>query len=90
MGLEDSYRKAKRKINKRDAALAKKGTTAGQDAAKKRSEAKSAAQASGRAAAFHGATDQVSNRAKGMTTPRSEYQDSQSGKKPSAGEASLF
>lgn len=37
MSLEDMYRKAKRQIKKRDAALAKQGTTAGQEAAKRAS-----------------------------------------------------
>ena len=35
MSLEDMYRKAKRQIKKRDAALAKQGTTAGQQAAER-------------------------------------------------------
>ena len=37
-----------------------------------------------------GMTDRVGNRSKGMTTPKSEWQDAQAGKKPSAGEAPLF
>ena len=37
-----------------------------------------------------GMTDSVGSRSKGMTTPKSEWQDAQEGKKPSAGEAPLF
>lgn len=43
MSLEGMYRKAKRQIKKRDAELAKKGTTAGQEAIKQH-EAMSKAQ----------------------------------------------
>jgi hypothetical protein len=35
MSLEDMYRRGKRQIKKRDAELAKQGTTAGQEAAKR-------------------------------------------------------
>ena len=80
MSLEDKYRKAKRVIKKRDAKLAKQGTTAGQETSKTNRAKKDAANVSGRAAAFHGATDQVSNRGTKWTKPTSEAQDAAAGK----------
>lgn len=81
MGLEGRYRKAKRQIQKRDAKLAKQGTTAGQEAQKKKAAQTAATNSSSRAAAFRGATDEVSPRGIRWTKPTSEQQDAQAGNK---------
>lgn len=81
MSLEGRYKKAKSSIKKRDAQLAARGTTAGKEVAN------SNANKSQFNPAPFGASDATPNRKTKMTTPRSEYQDSQEGNpKPPSGD----
>jgi hypothetical protein len=81
MSLEGMYRKGKRSIKKRDASLAKQGTTAGKEVQKKNTAKKTAAQSSSRSAAFRGITDATPTRGVKWQRPTSEQQDAQTGKK---------
>lgn len=90
MSLEGMYRKGKRSIKKRDAALAKQGTTAGKEAQKKNTAKKTAAQSSGRAAAFRGTPEVASSRGIKWQRPTSEAQDAAAGKKKPPQTDSLF
>jgi hypothetical protein len=71
MALEDRYRKGKKGIQKRDAELAKRGTTAGKEAAKRNINETQFKEH------LFGASDATPTRGTKMTTPRSEYQDAQ-------------
>lgn len=75
------YRRKRASIQKRDAKLAKQGTTAGKELQKKNAAKKTAAKAGGRTASFLGARDTVSNRGIKWQKPTSEAQDAAAGKK---------